>query len=494
MLLFYFIFGVSFLVVGPNYLFDWKTCILSLSLVLFLGSVVKFSDSYFFVQNVIMTMFFSLFIIPRLIIYLLMPGMVSFSFGVTINNDQINIALLYILIGIIFISAGFWSGERIFRWFIRSKKLYSEPARYHLGVVLGVFLLTVIVSWFIQNILGVNVYANKNAGAHDWLIQFLLSVFNVDIIFFIACVTILLKRVFDKSTLLVGSFIVLVYLVGFLFIGSRGGGIRVNLMVSLILLCLKGNFKVSFRYASILVVILFSSYLTWPFSTQKRINIARQGYYNTIATQKRTNTVTNAHPDGILLYKDSKKIFSAIMNRMGLIDNAIIILSIDAEPQAKSKYMNMSYAGKNIANLLLPGVVFKDAEVNTSRVIPVLYRAFSDDYLKAGGYASDFYTPWGIFFLIFGWWKGWFMLLLAATGVQLTYFFMMRFGGKFRYHMGSLCLFSVSNLFFANMGMDHWISNSVTMLGTGVIALILLELGEFILDKTRLFLKQQSVP
>jgi len=502
MLLFYFIFGVSFLLVGPNDLFNWKTCVLSLSVVLFLGLIVKFSDSNLFVQNVIMTIFFSLFIIPRLIIYLLMPSMVIFSFGITITNDQINIALLYLLFGTIFIYAGFLVAERIFRRFMVSGKPDSDPAKYHAGVVLAVFLITIIVGLYIRDILGVNSLNIKQTGVHDWLIQSLLLVFNIDFVFFMACASLLFKKVFDKKAFFAIFFIVTAYLTVLSFTGSRGGGMRVDLMIFMILLCIKGNFKVRFRYAGIFFIILFLTYVTWPFSMQKRIDTVAQGYANAAkkemnaveqnyanAVEKKINMFRKAHSDGILLYKDCKKHFTAVMNRMGLIDNEIVILSIDAEPQAKSKYMNMSYAGKNIVNLLLPGVVFKDAEINTSRVIPVLYRSFSDDYLKVGGYSSDFYTPWGVFFLIFGWWKGWFMLLVAAMGVHLVYLFTMHFRGKYRYYMGALCLFSVSHLFYANMGIDHWIATSGLIIISGVSAIVLFELGEFILNRIRLLMR-----
>ena len=495
MFLFYFVIGFSFLILGPNSLFDWKTCLLSLSIVLFLGLIVKYSYSYLFVHNVIMAVFFSLFIIPRLIIYLIIPDMVNFSFGVAISNDQINIALFYMLVGTILISVGFWGGEWVNRRFLALKKPISEPAQYHSGVVLGIFLITVLVGWCIKNILGINFYANyasNNPGAHNYLVQSLLIVFNTDLIFFMTCAALLFRRVFKKNDLLILLFIIAVYLFIQAVNGSRGGGIRVPLMILMIILCLKGDFKVKFWRICIFLTILFSSYFTWPFATQKRINAATEGHI--LATRGEVVNISSVHPDGSLLYNKPGKLFSAVISRLGVIDNAIIILSINAEPRAKAKYMTMSYAGKNIANLLLPGVLFEDAEINTSRVIPVLYRAFSDDYLNVGGYSSDFYTPWGVFFLVFGWWKGWFMLLVTAMSVHLMYSLVMRFGGKFRYYIGASYLLSVAYLFFANMGIDHWIASSAIILGSGVIAIILFEIGEFILERARLFLKQLSTP
>jgi hypothetical protein len=214
---------------------------------------------------------------------------------------------------------------------------------------------------------------------------------------------------------------------------------------------------------------------------------------NTIAAGENIDSIGKfPHPEGMLLYNNQWKHFSAVMQRMAVIDNAIMIISADADPSAKLKYMNLAYTAKNIVNSLLPGVVFADAEISTSRVIPILYHVFTEDYLKGAGYSSDFYTPWGLFFLIFGWWGGLFMLSIASLGVYFTYFIIMRFGGKFRYHMGALCLLSVSNLFFANMGMDHWIANSVIMLGSGAMALVLFESGEFIFNWIRSWARLRS--
>jgi len=506
MFLFYLIFGISFLVVGSNDIFDWKSCVLSLLIVLFLGLIVKFSNSYLFVQSVVMAIFFSLFIIPRLLTYLLIPGTINFSFGITVTSGQVNKAIFYMFIGAIFIYAGFLFAERVFKRFMANARPFTSSAQYHNSVIISVFLITIIVGWYIRHILGVSVYINKYSGAHNWLIQSLVTIFNIDTVFFMIWGALLTRNIFDKKTFFIGFFITIVFVAIASLNGSRGGAIRADMMIFIILLCIKGNFRVVFRYAAIFLVVLLLGYMIWPFCMQKRIEVASidrkieaykkiYGITKEGAAAERRRSYRTVKPNlrGLLLYKNPQKHLSEVMNRMGVCDNEIIILSIDAEPKAKAKYMNMSYAAKNIANLILPGVVFKDAEINTSRVLPILYRAFNDEYLETGGYASDFYTPWGIFFLIFGWWKGWLMLFAAAAGAHGAYLLTMRFSGRFRYYMGALCVFSVSYMFFCNMGIDHWISCSVLILVSGAISLILLESGEFIFNKIKPLINQKSL-
>lgn len=519
-LMFFFclVFVVSFFLVGPSNLFDLKTCIITLAVILFLALIIKFSDSYLFIQNVIMAVFFSLFIFPRLIMYLLMPGSVKFSFGATITSGQVNNALLYLLVGTVLIFIGFLLAEKIFRPSLIPPKPTVDPMRYHVCVILGIFLATVMVNWYMRNIFGVNVYLDKDAGAHNWLMQSLLIIFNIDIVFFMACAAILFRNSFNKKILFSGFSIMLVYFIFLSFYGSRGGGMRVALVSFTILLAFEGNFKVNFRHVCFIFALLFLSYITWPLSMQKRIDTATERYMlnrqkivdtstsaaknsapavpkkSVFALPKRINVVSKPNSEGLLLYKNFQKLFLGIMSRIGMIDNEIIILSVDAEPRAKFKYMTIAYAAKNAVNLLLPGVMFKDAETNTSRVIPILYCAFNEDYLKIGGYSSDFYTAWGIFFLIFGWWGGWCMLLVTGALIHFLYLFIMRFGNKYRYYAGALYIYSVSQMFYANMGIDHWIATSGMFAISGILTIILFESGEFIFDRTKLFLKRIFVP
>ncbi len=462
------VFVLSFLIVGPNALFDYQTLLLSLSILFFLIFIIKFSREHIFAQNVILAGFFSVYVIPRLIVYLLFPEIVVFPFESEINLYQVNNALLYVLVGSMCVVIGFILAKNIFRLSISPTNSHPEPVAYNPLVILTVFLLSVISVWFVQEVMGVSHLART--GEHNVLAQLLSVIFNIDMIFFMGCATFLFKSLNEKKAIFLTILIITVYFAYFTVNGSRGMALRIVTMIFAMILCKIGNFKVLFKHVIFIFCFLLLSYCLFAFATQKRMDKVKKYSAGSSA--------------GVSFYTDNdekpKELFSKIMGRIGLIDNAIMMLSISADPSAKSKYMNLSYAGKNILNLILPGVVFKEAEISTSRVIPVLYRNFSDEYLKGGGYYSDFYTAWGIFFLVFGWWAGWFMLLVAGICVHFTYLLIMRFGGKFRYHMGALCLLLLSNSLYLSMGIDHWIANAVMILGSGAIALFLFKLVEFI--------------
>ncbi len=462
------VFVMLFLMVGPNETFDYETLLISLTILCFFVSIIKFSNGHLFTQNVLMVCFFLVYIIPRLIVYLVFPEIIVFPFESIVNVYQINTALLYMLVGSVCIFVGFIVAKNIFKLFISPANSYPEPVVYNFAAIFAVFLTAMISAWYVQEIMRVSHLSR--VGGHNVLAQLLLVVFNVDLVFFMGCATLLFKRSIDKKSIFSAAFITAIYFVYFTVNGSRGTALRIVTLIIVILLCKIGNFKIQFKYVIVISLFLFLSYGLFAFATQKRIDKVKKYLPESVAEG-------SFYEDNV---KKSKELFSKVTSRLGLIDNAIIILSRDAEPSAKSKYMNMSYAGKNIANLILPGVVFKDAEMNTSRVIPVLYGVLSDDYLEGGGYYSDFYTPWGIFFLIFGWWTGWFMLLVAGMGIHFLYLFMMRFGGKYRYHAGALCLATFSQLFYSNMGIDHWIANSIMIFGSGIITLILFKSIEFI--------------
>jgi hypothetical protein len=236
------------------------------------------------------------------------------------------------------------------------------------------------------------------------------------------------------------------------------------------------------------------SFLLYPLATQIRINLAPGFDYlpkddsltKKIVLQFRSKNTK----DGLELYRNFESFFSTTINKLGIVDFAILTLSQDADPDAKARFMNLSYNTKSIINALVPGDIFPDATVNTSRLVTVLYRGFSEKYVKTHGYFSEFYTPWGIFFLLFGWWKGLLMLSLSSFFIHSVYWVVQSFFGRYRYYFAALSLLTFSGLFFGNMGIDHWISNSILLFVSTVFALVDFHFFTFLFS--RMSLKQNK--
>jgi hypothetical protein len=182
---------------------------------------------------------------------------------------------------------------------------------------------------------------------------------------------------------------------------------------------------------------------------------------------------------GLGLFRDLESFFYTVANRFGVVDYEILVLTQEPDFQAKKRFINLPYITKSIVNALVPGEPYQDATLSTSRLVTVLYRGFTEEYVKTHGYFSEYYTPWGIFFLLFGWWGGLAGLFVSGFLIHGLYIFIVRYSGKFSLHLGSLYLLTVPLLFYGNSGIDHWISNSIILAASGVAALFL----SFIFDK-----------
>lgn len=493
--LYFLIFVTSYLALGPNKIFDAQTLLLSLGTLCFLGLIIQLSPNYIFTQSAVMAGFFLLYIMSGLALYLICPEMVVFPFGPEISSHQINAALFYMLIGSVLIYAGFWAAEIISKPF-QTPPNSPEPPSYKSNSILAVVLISLFSASFAMNFLGFSMFGPIIKGKYNALLQLMLSIFNIDVVVFLGCASFLIKKHIGKRDVFMIALLAAIYCIFFIFSGSRGISLRFETFIITILLCKQGNFKITLKYAVVFIAFLLLSFCTFPFATQQRMdksaqirrNLGQQVQVVSFWERNDVHSGTTSHTSDqcnskVFSLEKGKTLFASVINRMSLMNYATLILSVEPDPLAKATFMNLTYAAKNIVNLLVPGVIFKDAELNTSRLISVLYRGISETYVKNSGYNSEFYTPWGIFFLIFGWWNGLLMLFFAGVCVQLTYLLIMRFGRKYRHHIGALCLLIFSNLFYSNMGIDHWIATSILTMESGVAALILFASGDCIISK-----------
>jgi len=452
---------IFFLLRGSSSLFNAQTLALFLGIVFLMAVILVASKGHLFVQSAVLVVFFSVFVLPRIMMYFFLPDMVHFPFQAAITPAQINSALVYVLVGTVAIYAGFWLAERVSRLKVVDLK-YIEPVVYPTYSLLIVFIFTTFVVYYIQVIMGSNYLARLRPGSYNIMVQLAMLVFNIDTVFFMAVISLLLRKTANMKSVIAIVFLSVAYFIMSSLYGSRSVGLRIILMMVFIFLCIWQNFKIKLWYFVVPFLLLFAGLSFYPLATQKRIN-----------TVTRSNSNIAFTKDGISLYKDIEKLTTTIMDRMGIIDYAIMIITQPVDAKAKAKFMTFSYALRSTINTLVPGVAFRDAQISTSRLIPVLYRARSYEDVAAGGYFSEFYTPWGLSYLFFGWTGGLCMLMAAAFAIHGLYRILFALAGKYRFYLCSLSLFTFSNLFLSNMGFDHWISTSILIIISGIIALFM---------------------
>jgi len=467
---------LAFFCYGQNNLFDIGTLFITTVFVLVFVLFLIFSRFALFVQISVFAVFSIFFIFFRILFFVILPERIKFPFGTVFTSNEINYGLWYAVIGTFLIMAGFFCADFLF-CFKRKMKIperFYKKRFFNAETVVLIFFITIVVDFFILSVLGVNFFNKFQADNFNPVIQLLLVFFNVDIGFFMLMIAILTlcENSLKKSKLIILAIVSFVYVVFVSFFGFRNFGLRILFMLVVSLLSLNWKFKASFiQYISFVFVLCFASLLTYPLITNIRSFRALNFKYNVLNSDgvKNVSGKVLKERDGVGFLK--LPILYSIADRMGVIDYEISILSIPPDQKAKIEFINIRYITKSIINTLVPGVVFKDASISTSRLIAILYRGFSLDYVKSNGYFSEFYTPWGIFFLLFGWWGGLVGLFICGFLIHSIYLLILYCSKTLNVYLGGLYLLIVPSLFYGCSGIDHWISNSVILFISGLSVL-----------------------
>jgi hypothetical protein len=234
------------------------------------------------------------------------------------------------------------------------------------------------------------------------------------------------------------------------FAGSRGVGIRILIICLAIFLAGMGNFKPRIILTlAIIAFIALTSVVSWPIATSMRLVTVKEqadiksglrlniNEINPVKEQSDLKTALRSSFNEIYLNCEDNLLenfpqkncnfFSKILNRLGILDYAIQITTQPGDSSALEKYMNIPYIAKSVVNSALPGMPYIEAPLSTSRVISIIYRSYDELLILNSGYFSEYWTLWGLAFVLFGWWGG--LITLFVGGFVLH--FIYKSGGIF---------------------------------------------------------------
>lgn len=102
-----------------------------------------------------------------------------------------------------------------------------------------------------------------------------------------------------------------------------------------------------------------------------------------------------------------------LLARLGTIDYGVQAMTREGDEAMLDKYIRSPYAFKNIANALVPGDVFGYVTISTAQVFNIAYRGYDEAFAERH-YLSEPWTIWGLAKILFGSWGG--LLFLFAVG------------------------------------------------------------------------------
>jgi hypothetical protein len=370
--------------------------------------------------------FILLFFLPRLSGFQIFPAPnVTFVALQPFTQQEITRGLAYITAGFIALLIGLLVGDRLLPN-IASKP--RSPVAIS-GIVVYGFLAgaaTIYVNYF----LAVSVYS---LNSEDWGSRsgWLAIVFNTDIALIAAITWLMLSPGEPRKKHLIAVAVVFAWLILSLLTGSRGGALRIMLIVGLAAIAIYGNPITSLNRVLTIVILAFvASSALYPLGTFLRL-IPSNGENAAQALSDhwfRIGPASEREDASPMrrLWAESEiagkvaSVTSPVITRLGLIDYPITIINRKADASAVEHYLAISYGLKNFANNLVPGEIFPDYDIMTSRVFNMVYRGYGEQHLRSY-FLSEPWTLWGYSWLKGGPAGGLAIILFMSALMQVGY-------------------------------------------------------------------------
>lgn len=452
---------VIFFVIGfsedPNKLFNYTTLCLDLVLtlgLLFFNNVRQKCSSVVGDFLIIMNIFF---VLPRLVSYIFLSDYITLPFSTIISVSMINKGLLLYTLSIIMLFIGLY----VARFFNKKNPSDIKDFYFNPSYILFIGILFFIVDFYV-NFFWVDSFLIPFKGVREYntLIQIFKAFVAFDTFFFgFLCIAFIRKnpyrdkKFFSNATKIAFIFFIL-YQCSALFFGSRGAPIRVLIEFICIYLVLKNNYHYKKEIFNRILLALFAlSLITFTLGNFMRDHIRQKG--NILSSSKLQTYEVNINPtQANEIYLIAKENFSKIFDRVGIVDYAILIPFSEYDSSKMDYFINFKYIAKSTVNTFLPGNIFSEAPLITSRAINLIYRGYSLDFIKKSGYFSEYWTSPALLFLLFGFFS---IPLHFALGFLMEYFYLVLENSSlmFKQHYCALYLFLLPFYTFFTMGFEH---------------------------------------
>ncbi len=384
--------------------------------------------------------------LPRIAGYLLVPDQVDFPFpNATLNAETIANALGYICLGTVLFFFGLLLANAI------SLRGNCEPTHAELGAVrirsdliLLIFVAAALFELVVVRYLEISPYGKTRLEDGNLLFQIFRISIALDEVYFSIMLAFLFSNEKRDSQKVIWLAAYTVAFVGIMVsFGSRSVVMKVIMMIFAgVLVKYRERFVLSVKRGVAVALAILLAFAIYPFATEKRIETA--AHY----TQERPSAAP---------LNDRIKIGQLMresLNRLGQIDYAVLVLTQEANTAMLAKYMNVEYLAKSIANNA-PGTPFPEAELSTSRVLNIVYRGFTEEYVKTHGYEAQIWTMWGLSYSLLGWWGGLLGMFGGGLILGLAYSFICQWGCTYRPWMKAWFLYTVPPLVIFTHGIDH---------------------------------------
>lgn len=413
--------------------------------------------------------FMLLFFLPRLTTFQIFPApTIRFVALDPFSRPEITTGLLYLVSGYMALWAGISTGSRFF-----TQSAYEPRPKWQLPLA-GLAIFTAMAfasSIYIYFVIDVSIYAADSSrwgSRSGWITR----IFDTDAALLFVLTWLMLNRHAPRSQLILAIAIVVVWLFLSLSLGSRGGPLRIMILVGLSAFAIYGNPVSSISRVLVIVVAGFlASAVMYPIGTIVR-------YYTTSGDDAAANLIEDWLRSGDLVERSDAwplrqiwsrsevinqitRVASPVSTRLGLVDYPIMIVNRSPNQEIIDHYLTINYSLKNFVNNMVPGELYPDYDVMTSRIFTMAYRDADESQIRSA-FLSEPWTLWGFSWLKGGTFGGLLIIFGLTAFIQVGYRAIPQVvGPTLSPYIGTAYLFvPVTGGLLQLFGLDHWLTIS----------------------------------
>lgn len=161
-----------------------------------------------------------------------------------------------------------------------------------------------------------------------------------------------------------------------------------------------------------------------------------------------------------------------------MIDYALVILARNPNQDVIDYYIRSFHPIKNFINNMVPGEIFLDSTVNTSRVFTMAYRGTSLDAINQG-FSSEPWTIWGMTWIFLGYY-GILAICLVGALMQIGLTSIPLLSTKSLVYSRAVYFILIINIGYIMFGIDHWFTAIAHFSLSSCIAIYILRFYDFL--------------
>lgn len=462
---------VNYLYLGPNYLVNGfgitLICAIDLTIALTL-----FAASEKNIAHIMMiTWYVLLYYCVRFVVFLFFPfATIDFLTIDHFNDSDISVGLLYIEMGLISIFAGIFLSAK-FDVGGNNNKVFDS--RISIWALSSYWIIVYMAAYYVRVVLGVTIFgAPENWGNKMGWVGIIL---DTDVALLITIFWGLYegrsRKLLAKEKIILVTWVFL-WVIFSMAIGSRGGPLRILTIVFFTVLIINPLFKISIiKFLSILSLFVIANVFAFGIGSSVRtdslgikVEDKFSGYAGGDNTASAAETLLIKNKNSLIRenYYNSKFVIfyseklRPIVTRLAVVDYPLVIISKTGNEDVLNYYMRSMHPFKNYINNMVPGEIFLDSMVNTSRVFTMAYRGKSLDHINKG-YASEPWSLWGLTWILAGYWG---LLILTAVSftLQTGMNYLRGYQNSFGIYIRCLYFLIPLNIAYHMFGVDHWLT------------------------------------